>query len=109
MRSKCESTPASIFLSRCRIAKSAQLLPVVRLGLGLGLGFGFGLESGAEFRLGPRLGLGLGLECAALAAEAAELAAAVVSAAAAATQLKLDVREDGDRVAEARLYMVSRQ
>jgi len=27
MRSKCESTPASIFLSRCRIAKSAQLLP----------------------------------------------------------------------------------
>ena len=67
------------------------------------------MESGAEFRLGPRLGLGLGLECAALAAEAAELAAAVVSAAAAATQLKLDVREDGDRVAEARLYVVSRQ
>ena len=54
MRSKCESTPASIFLSRCRIAKSAQLLPVVRLGLGLGFGLGFGLESGAEFRLGPQ-------------------------------------------------------
>mgnify|MGYP006136224141 CR=1 FL=1 len=42
------------------------------------------------------------------AAEAAELVAAVVSAAAAAAaQLELDVREDGDRVAEAGLRIVS--